>query len=219
MERGTDMIRRTGFGAIAVVATAGWGSAIGATVDGTAVSVGDRSVVAADLQRVEKAVAGAPATTIYLGLLPDGTIGLSDRPLPDNATDHRVTVGPQDAASRKRGDADRAYWRKQGEAFEQRRQQRETATAAPSAAGAAPSAGHPHPATWGSYGPHEVYHGYGWLPGEELGGWPWRTVAVRYTDPWRPVPLPGVSPMYLSTPGAALGRGSGFLGSGFTSRR
>jgi hypothetical protein len=173
--------------------------------DGVAVSSGGRSLAASEVARIERRVEGQPSTTIWQARLPDGTLELTDRPPASTATavQSRTYALPTDTQARQRAEAERAYWRKQAEGFEARRRERERERE--SSFAEAPRTVIVHTDV---HRP-SVYHGYGWLPPEIVGG-----------SAGRPGIVPaGVAPVYVTTPGAAQGRGPGFIGSGFGSGR
>lgn len=162
---------------------------------------GTRSIAAADVARVERRIDGPPSTTIWQARLPDGTLELTDRPPTASgatAVQSRSYALPADGAARQRADSERAYWRKQAEAFEARRRERDREQAAEVPRAVVVHTEVHRPA---------VYHGYGWLPPEIVG--PGTGTGIG----------PGVSPVYVTTPGAAQGRGGGFIGSGFGTAR
>lgn len=170
-----------------------------------AVSSDGRSLAASEVARIERRVEGPPSTTIWQARLPDGTLELTDRPPASTATavQSRTYALPSDGQARQRAEAERAYWRKQAEAFEARRRERDRERE--SAAADVPRTVILHTEV------HRpaVYHGYGWLPPDIVGG-----------GGFRPGVVPaGVAPVYVTTPGAAQGRGPGFIGSGFGTAR
>lgn len=170
-----------------------------------AVSGGGRSLAASEVARIERRVEGQPSTTIWQARLPDGTLELTDRPPASSATavQSRTYALPSDGQARQRAEAERAYWRKQAEAFDARRRERDRERE--SAIAEAPRTVVVHTEV------HRpaVYHGYGWLPPDIVGG----------VGGGRGVIAAGVAPVYVTTPGAAQGRGSGFIGSGFGTAR
>jgi len=165
-----------------------------------ALTAGGRTIAADDVARVERRIEARPSTTIWQARLPDGTLELTDRPPAPGASavQSRSYALPSDDQARQRAEAERAYWRKQAEAFEARRSERERARERPVA-----------PATTvimqADSDRPRVYHGYGWLPPDVIGG-------------SRPM-VPVVLPAYGSPPGAVQGRDGGFIGSGFSTRR
>jgi hypothetical protein len=182
-------------------------SAPAAPAEGPAVTDGQRSMGADELARVGRQMGATPATTIYQATLPDGTFELSDRPPSSGATgiDRRSYALPQHAAARERAEAEREYWRRQAEAFERRRSERDRALEQSRRVRAAP----PTTVIVRSDFPRGVYHGYGWMPPDLFGA------AVSPNA----FLAGGVSSVYTSSPGAVRGRDVGFIGSGFGPRR
>jgi hypothetical protein len=136
--------------------------------------------------------AAAETVKIFRSTMPDGSVVLSDKPSAGArsvASDTYVLTAPRGAA-----EAERDYWRRQAEAFNQR-QQRRDATSAPRRA----------------------------RPVDEMAMYeePWQPQGVYYgAPPARPlVPLSQVPPRYTTSPGAARGRSGGFIGSGFETAR
>lgn len=157
---------------------------------------------------VTRGAAGAdtPSTTIYQARLPDGTLELSDRPPAAGASGvarHSYTL-PQDADARERAQAERDYWRRQAEAFEKRRVERERDERQTTPAGRTTVVvAEPYPRRYAS----------------NIWGWPQYEGVVA-------TPLPGVvggvpvAPVYGTSPGAVQGRSTGgFIGSGFATAR
>jgi hypothetical protein len=162
-------------------------------------------MAAAEVSRIERRIEGQPATTIWQSRLPDGTLELTDLPPASSATaaQSRTYALPSDGQARQRAEAERAYWRRQAEAFEARRRERDREREVATAQA-------PPMVVLRTDVPHAaVYHGYGWLPPEIAGG---------LGSPGGVVGIGGPS-VYLTTPGAAQGRGAGFIGSGFSTAR
>jgi len=136
----------------------------------------------------------AETVKIYRSVMPDGSVVLGDKPSAGArsvATDTIVLTAPRGAA-----EAERDYWRREGEAFNLRQQRRDAAQAP--ARRMAPS-----------------YRDEMAMYGDE-----WRPLATSYGNPGRPlVPLDQVPQPYTSSPGAVNGRSSGFIGSGFSTAR
>ena len=181
-------------------------SRTGAAVASPAVATDQRSISADDLARAGRAMESAPATTIWRSRLSDGTVELGDRPPAGGAVtmerrSYAQAAAP--AAARRQADAERDYWRRQAEAFEQRRADRERA--AVQAQRERPA----EPAVVVIDGRPRVVGG--------APDWAWTVV-----DP----SLPGLPPsalgpsVYGSSPGAVQGqRAGGFIGSGFSTAR
>ena len=167
-----------------------------------AVGTGFRVMLSAGLTTAALLVAAGPAqaeTTlkVYRSHMPDGSVVLGDRPAAGarNVESSNYAVAPlrQGAAA---ADAEREYWRRQAEAFDQRQAMRDMRDR--------PS-GYRYQRirqdAAQSWGPAEV-----WYPGGQ--------------GAHRPlVPPHRVNPVYRSTPGAAHGRSFGFIGSGFSTAR
>jgi hypothetical protein len=171
-----------------------------------AIAGGQRAMGADAAARAHRAVEAMPSTTIWQSRLADGTLELSDRPPSQGAADVARLSYPQprDAgASRQRADAERDYWRRQAEGFEQRRRERDRQAERARREPPRPPMG----ADWDG-GPYRWVHpGYGWLPASATAGVPGAL--------WD-----GVSPTYGTSPGAVQGRAAGgFIGSGFSTAR
>lgn len=171
-----------------------------------AVQAGDRSASAEELARAGRAMGGTPSTTIWRSRLADGTLELSDRPPSGSASSIERRSYAQAAApseARQQADAEREYWRRQAEAFEQRRAERERNAARAQRERAA------EPTVVVIDGRHRVVGG--------TPDWAWTVV-----DPSLPgLPPSAIGPStYSSSPGAVKGRSAGgFIGSGFSSAR
>ena len=171
-----------------------------------AIAAGQRAMGAETAARAHRAVEAVPSTTIWQSRLADGTLELSDQPPSQGAADVARLSYPQtrDAgASRERADAERDYWRRQAEGFEQRRRERDRQAERARLEPPRPPMG----ADWDG-GPYRWVHpGYGWLPASGA--------AVVPGALWG-----GVSPAYGTSPGAVQGRATGgFIGSGFSTAR
>jgi hypothetical protein len=177
-----------------------------------AVVGGGRTMGADELARAGRAVESVPAVTIYQARLADGTLELSDRPPAgaSGAVERRsYGLAPQDAAMRRRAEAEREYWRKQADAFVERRQAREREREAERARRERPS-----PTVVFADLPRRAasHDGYGY----DYGGPPRPEVAY----PAAPFAAYGASGTHASLPpGAVQGRGGGFIGSGFATSR
>jgi len=197
----SGQVRVMGWMAAGLVAAAA--GPVGAASGGAAVAAGGRTIGVDEVARVERRIEARPSTIIWQARLPDGTLELTDRPPGpgSSAVQSRNYALPGDDQARQRAEAERAYWRKQAEAFEARRTERDRARERPVA-----------PVTTvivqTDPGRSAVYQGYGWLPPGGFGG-------VRPVAPVAPV----VAPVYGSSPGAVRGRDGGFIGSGFGSGR
>lgn len=190
-------------GPTAAVAAPGPTAASPSAAAAVATSSGGRSMAAAEVNRIERRIEGLPATTIWQARLPDGTLELTDQPPTSSATavQSRSYALPSDGQARQRADAERAYWRRQAEAFEARRREREREAVTAQA---------PPVVVFRTDVPRAiVYHGYGWQPPEIVDGIGPSTGVVGVGGP----------SVYVTSPGAAQGRGSGFIGSGFSTAR
>ena len=150
-----------------------------------------KSLLAA-LVAVSGPAAAAETVKIFRSTMPDGSVMLSDKPSSGArsvSSDSYVLTAPRGAA-----EAERDYWRRQSDAFNQRQQRRE---AGPSYRRA----------------PRHVDD-----RAIEDGLQP---SVVYYAPPsGRPlVPMNRVPQDYASSPGAMRGRSSGFIGSGFSTAR
>ncbi|MGE0800873.1 MAG: hypothetical protein AB7G13_08885 [Lautropia sp.] len=130
---------------------------------------------------------------VYSARMPDGSLMLSDRPPAGAKGGYQTsTYAVPEAKQRAAIEADREYWRRQGDAFDRRQSQRD-------------AVGSRSGRQWSSYdavapdGPHH-YGGYGY--------------AARPIVSLRHVPR-----VYESSPGVVRGRDSGFIGSGFSTAR
>jgi hypothetical protein len=137
----------------------------------------------------------AETVKIYRSIMPDGSVVLGDKPTAGArsvATDTIVLTAPRGAA-----EAERDYWRREGEAFNLRQQRRDSVQA-------------PQPRMGRSHHDEMAMYGDEWVP-----------LATNYGHrASRPlVPPDQVQPVYTSSPGAVNGRSSGFIGSGFSTAR
>ncbi len=182
------------------------GGGPGSSAAAPAVAAGQRSISADELARAGRAMDAAPSTTIWRSRLPDGTVELGDRPPSGAALSMERRSYPQaaaPAAARRQADAERDYWRRQAEAFEQRRAERERNAAQAQRERTA------EPTVLVIDGRQRAVGG--------APDWAWTVV-----DP----SLPGLPPsalgpsVYGSSPGAVQGRSTGgFIGSGFSTAR
>jgi len=191
--------------AIAAPGPAGTAAAPQTAAAAAATSRGGRSMAAAEVSRIERRIEGQPSTTIWQSRLPDGTLELTDLPPASSATavQSRTYALPSDGQARQRAEAERTYWRRQAEAFEARRRERDREREAVIAQ--AP----PVVVVRTDVPRAAVYHGYGWVPAEIFGGAGSSGEVVGVGGP----------SVYVTTPGAAQGRGAGFIGSGFSTAR
>ncbi len=137
----------------------------------------------------------AETVKIFRSTMPDGSIVLGDKPssgASSVASDTIVLTAPRGAA-----DAERDYWRRQSEGFNLRQQQRDSVQRSRRAM--SPD----YSADMAMYGddmqPRVSYYGH------SVG---------------KPLVPPHLVPRdYATSPGAARGRSSGFIGSGFSTSR
>ncbi len=146
------------------------------------------------------AVGAAQAETtlkVYRSHMPDGSVILGDRPAAGarNVESSNYTVAPlrQGTAT---AEAEREYWRRQADAFDQRQALRDLRDT-------------PSRARYQRIGQGAAD---GWTPAEA-----WYPAGHGAHRPL--VPHHRVNPNYRSTPGAAQGRSFGFIGSGFSTAR
>jgi hypothetical protein len=137
----------------------------------------------------------AETVKIYRSTMPDGSVVLGDKPSPGArsvASDSIVLTAPRGAA-----EAERDYWRRQAEEFNQRQQRRDAADSPRRRM--APAQRHDLAMYGEEWQPLATYYGH--YAGKPL------------------VPLSQVPRTYTSSPGAVGGRSSGFIGSGFSTGR
>ncbi len=134
----------------------------------------------------------AETVKIYRSVMPDGSVVLGDKPSAGArsvATDTIVLTAPRGAA-----EAERDYWRRQSDGFNQRQQRRDAADVPRRRAAAV--AGDDVALYEDEYRPLASLYGH---------------------DAGRPLVPPRFVPkVYASSPGAVNGRSSGFIGSGFS---
>lgn len=145
------------------------------------------------LASVSSQAAAVETVKIFRSTMPDGSVVLGDKPsggARSVTSETIVLTAPRGAA-----EAERDYWRRQAEAFNLRQQRREAGTSYRRAA---------HPGTV-RYDEEDSL----------------QPSVVYYAPPaGKPLVPPGrVARDYTSSPGAARGRSSGFIGSGFSTAR
>lgn len=149
----------------------------------------------------------ADTVKIYRSTMPDGSVVLSDKPsrgARSVASETYVLTAPRGAA-----EAERDYWRRQADAFNLRQQQRDVQSPARRQSPRVRRDGPAQEEAWlalGSAG-HYDEHRHGGR--QYAGGHDGRPI----------VPLNRVPRPYVTSPGAVNSRGSGFIGSGFSTAR